>query len=372
MGRKRAAGEGSVERLPSGSWRAVHSGRNPVTGERVRASRAFPTRGQALDWLRRQIVAGKPAPAGTVGQWLDAYLRLHRTRHAPGATRAARFSLDRWVRPHFGPAPMRDVTPLALEQWLAGLAEAGASRDALNRAGKAFRAALNAAVRADLIPTNPFARVKIPSAPKPATRSFTADELARLVAAADVKGGYYGAMMRTWAELGCRPGELYGLRWEDYDPAAGAVWVRRTVDPTSGVYREPKTPRVRPVPLSANTKGRLEAVRVGRTAGVMFGSPQADRPWWRGNFRDRVWVPLCRAAGVKASPNTVRHTCATLLLRASVSLRAVAERLGHSDPAMTLRKYAHALPDDQDRAAAAWAAILAGPVPRPSHEGENR
>jgi integrase len=40
------------------------------------------------------------------------------------------------------------------------------------------------------------------------------------------------------------------------------------------------------------------------------------------------------------------HTVASLLLSKGKSLRAVSERLGHSNPAMTLRVYAHCLPND--------------------------
>ena len=41
----------------------------------------------------------------------------------------------------------------------------------------------------------------------------------------------------------------------------------------------------------------------------------------------------------------LRHTAATLMLRAGTPVNVVANVLGRSDPAMTLRRYAHALPD---------------------------
>jgi integrase len=40
----------------------------------------------------------------------------------------------------------------------------------------------------------------------------------------------------------------------------------------------------------------------------------------------------------------LRHTHASLMLRAGVPLKVVSERLGHADPAFTMRVYQHVLP----------------------------
>ena len=47
----------------------------------------------------------------------------------------------------------------------------------------------------------------------------------------------------------------------------------------------------------------------------------------------------------------LRHTAATLMLQNGVDISTTADILGHKDPAMTLRKYAHVLSDMQDQAA---------------------
>jgi integrase len=43
------------------------------------------------------------------------------------------------------------------------------------------------------------------------------------------------------------------------------------------------------------------------------------------------------------------HTAGTLALRQGVPLHTVSRMLGHSDPAMTLRRYAHVLKDMEDK-----------------------
>ena len=56
---------------------------------------------------------------------------------------------------------------------------------------------------------------------------------------------------------------------------------------------------------------------------------------------------------------------ATLLLRGGVSLKAVSVRLGHESVETTLKHYAQALPDDQERAVAVLNGILTAPAISP-------
>lgn len=66
---------------------------------------------------------------------------------------------------------------------------------------------------------------------------------------------------------------------------------------------------------------------------------------------DRVWRRVRRRAqklGVRPLKlHCARHTWATMALHAGKSVRWVADQLGHADPALTLRVYAHAMPEDE-------------------------
>ncbi len=68
-----------------------------------------------------------------------------------------------------------------------------------------------------------------------------------------------------------------------------------------------------------------------------------------------VSVAFRRAAAKAGVPpirlHDVRHTHATLLLRAGVNPKVVSERLGHSSVAFTLDTYAHVIPGMQSEAA---------------------
>ena len=50
--------------------------------------------------------------------------------------------------------------------------------------------------------------------------------------------------------------------------------------------------------------------------------------------------------------HALRHYFASLLLEGGVSIRALADYLGHSDPGFTLRVYSHLMPTSDEKARA--------------------
>jgi integrase len=73
----------------------------------------------------------------------------------------------------------------------------------------------------------------------------------------------------------------------------------------------------------------------------------------RNHYNPYVWKPALREAGVDPSRangyHALRHHFASVLLDGGVSIRALAEYLGHADPGFTLRVYTHLMPRSEDR-----------------------
>ena len=57
--------------------------------------------------------------------------------------------------------------------------------------------------------------------------------------------------------------------------------------------------------------------------------------------------------------------CASVLLDAGESVRALAEYLGHADPGFTLRVYTHLMPASEERTNRAVDHVFGGGVPTP-------
>ena len=70
---------------------------------------------------------------------------------------------------------------------------------------------------------------------------------------------------------------------------------------------------------------------------------------------------LTKTAGVPTIRlHDLRHTHASLMLKAGVPVHVVSRRLGHASAALTLSVYSHVLPTQQAEAAAAFSALVDG------------
>ena len=111
--------------------------------------------------------------------------------------------------------------------------------------------------------------------------------------------------------------------------------------------------------------GTVEAIRAHRKR------QQQDRDEWCSDYQDQGLV-FCKEDGTPIHPHTfsqaferliastslprirlhdLRHTHATLAVKAGVPVKVISERLGHETPAFTLKQYAHVIPGMQAEAA---------------------
>ncbi len=97
------------------------------------------------------------------------------------------------------------------------------------------------------------------------------------------------------------------------------------------------------------------------TKWLIFTGPRGGHVW-RTSLNEEAWKPALAAAGIIPVPergrpyaesrengmHALRHFYASVLLDAGENIKALAEYLGHSDPGLTLRVYAHLLPTSSE------------------------
>jgi hypothetical protein len=78
------------------------------------------------------------------------------------------------------------------------------------------------------------------------------------------------------------------------------------------------------------------------------------------SFSQAFATAIERADLRKIRLHDLRHTHATIAVKAGVPVKVISERLGHESPAFTLKQYAHVVPGMQAEAAGLIAAVVAG------------
>ncbi len=232
--------------------------------------------------------------------------------------------------------------------------------------------ALSKAVVWGLISRNPCAVVEKPKVPKHIAPHWDADEARRFLA--EAAGDRFSALYQVALHTGLRFGEVLGLYWEQIDLKAGTVSVAQQVREVAGTHTiaAPKQSSVRTIPVPRSVIAALiqhrEKLLAEGLAGALWVFPdQKGGPLRQSNVLRRSFNPIVARAKVRRITfHGLRHSFASLLLANGIDIRTVSELLGHADPAMTLRVYAHAMPGHKRAAADKLRDILGKTAKKPA------
>jgi site-specific recombinase XerD len=202
---------------------------------------------------------------------------------------------------------------------------------------KFLRHILNVAKREGLIEHSPFDRTTLKPVHNLRERFYARTERRRLLKA-------LGPVWREAAEFawitGLRWAEQFGLERERIRLREGYVTLNMT---------KAGRPQVRLLNARARALCRAQLRRAGGSR-WLYPNQAGTGPVDYANFRKRIWLPACLAAGVtNARWNDWRHTFASDLTMAGHSDRTVATLLGHTSTQMVAR-YAHLAPSHLRRA----------------------
>jgi integrase len=316
------------------------------------------------------------------------------------------------VLPKLGEMKLRDIKAATLRVWVKDLEQAVAPGTAFGVWGYLSNI-LTYAVDDERISRNPCKAktLKAPVVPEQKARAWTRERVFAVQAKLHER---YRILVDIAVGAGLRQGEAFALDVDlDIDEAAELIHIRRQVKRVASklVFAPPKTGRERTVPLPRHlaaqirhhkkafppqqvtlpwgdprpgtTKREVEE-RKPRTHNLLVTNLEggAIRAW---SFNQHYWKRALAAAGVippapPYNPKTrsvpygdtrefgfhaLRHTYASVQLDARESVVAVSKWLGHKDPSITLRVYAHFMPEADGRGRKAMDAWFAPSKPEP-------
>jgi integrase len=337
----------------------------------------------------------------TVADYLAEWVETHASTVKPKTLAGYRHDIDHYIVPRIGRMRLQALRPAVLSKLYRDLAEHG-GRDGgplspwtVSHIHRTLRKALADAVHVEqLLAVNPAERSKRPRdrGIEPG-RVWTTPQLDSFLTAARSHRLY--AFYRLAAYTGARRGELLYLRWQAIDLHAAEVTFGGSTAVVRGQRIEGTTKggRSRIVSIDQETVTVLREHRCRQAEDRQAaGSAWADEDglvfatkWGEPLYPDTVTALMNKlivaynksvTAPEQALPHArlhdLRHLHATTLLLAGVPVHVVAARLGHADPAVTLRVYSHVLREHAlgigDIFAKAVKASVSKSVSKPDHE----
>jgi integrase len=288
------------------------------------------------------------AAGRTVAEVLNAWVEICDATWAESSRRDQGSRVRSILADPIATMPVARLGVADVERWHARMRYMKVGEAAIRSRHAVLRAALAQAVRWEWISTNPAGTARLRQ-PKQAPRDgMTLDEVRAVIKTARELDPAAGLALRLAAVAGLRRAELAALRWNDLNGSCltidKSVEVVRTEERGKPELRVAltKTATRRQVGLDKETVAEIAALRQVREAispfmfSVTSGPPNPDRiGWW--------WTRTRRLAGIdiKWRLHDLRHWTATAGISKGHDIRTVAGRLGHSNPAMTMRVYAH-------------------------------
>ena len=317
-----------------------------------------------------EVDRGSSLTAGsvTVGALLDRFLEhAEAIGRSPTTLKEYRRIAESVIRPELGKMKLSRLTGSDLDHLYAKLTAAGNKALTVRHVHALMSVVLHQAERWDLVDRNVARRATPPAVHAAEIEAPSPDEVRRILAAAEEIEPALASMLLIAALTGARRGELCALRWSDVDLEHATVRIARSVYETAGggwAEKTTKTHQARRIGLddlavvvlrrhrdSVNALADQLGLVVAPDAFVFSRSPSGSEPV-RPDTVTRFTKRVADKVGVDTHLHALRHFSATQAIAAGFDPVTVGNRLGHADPAITLRVYSHAI-EQRDRELAA-------------------
>lgn len=309
----------------------------------------------------------------TFNAYASQFIKEKSTVYAPGTLENYRTALQR-AAAVFGEMKIEDITNLTVKQYINDLQANG--KNQFNGKPLAHKTILKHyivlhalfanAVENEVIEVSPMQKMKRPKPRKDETPkeaiAYSESEIAYIMDCLNNEPLKWKALIMFAIDSGCRRGEIVGLRWEEIDFKTGKVNICRNAQYTAGKGTYISTTKNRknrviylnrPVlTVLAEWKRQQALLHFGQGIplnGFCFTqdngkmmNPQAPTSYLT-RFGKKYNLP-----GIH--PHALRHTMATLSIANGADIVSISEKLGHSEPSITLNVYSHANEEAQRRA----------------------
>ena len=356
---KRENGQGSIYKSGP-NQNQLKASIHDVHGKRI--TRTFKSRKDAENWLHEQRVARERGEStyaadtkSSVKDFLDFWLEQNKGNIAQNTYRSYRSTITHRINPYIGDLNASRLSPFAVEKLFSTLKDAGYKAGTVKGAYRILAAAYNYALRMETFVKNPMDKVSMPKMDSTPTQHIPKKDFDAIYLAASLNP-YTFARIYVGMVLGLRPGEIYGLIWEDINFDEATLRIERQVQRFKGqglVFTPVKQGGIRFISL---TDYAIDILRAHRTyLEMQFGNPitaadlifpntvgktldaKRDLKWWR---------DLLKRAGVRNYQLYQMRKSAITYMGRNTDPKTLMTFSGHSQISTIMKSYSFS---DHDR-----------------------
>ena len=369
---------GTIRKRGKNSWQLIFDLPRDADGKRKQARHTVHGTKRDAEAKMRELLSGLDkgeyvAPSKeTVSSYLARWLATYAATNTNIRTQEDYCGIvRRYIDPNIGTVPLSRLRPEQLDVLYGEMKARGLSARTILHTHRVLREALAHAIKRRLLTRNVCDAVD-PPRPKPKEMvSLDEDGLARFLSVAE--SSYYGNVFFVASYTGLRRSEVLALKWSAVDLDAGTISVVAGLHriPGHGLVTLPTktqqsrrlisiTPEV--VEVLRQTRGAqvLKQIELGslwQDSGFVFTQP--DGAPVDPELVTKAFARMAKASGFTGIRfHDLRHTHASLMMKAGINPKVVSERLGHSSIAITMDIYSHVLPGIQEEAAHRFASLL--------------
>jgi integrase len=307
-------------------------------------------------------VAEREAP--TVNDLIAQWDTEHAPRRRERSANEARSLIRQWIAPELGSLKVAEVRTSDVDRLHRKITKAGTPVRA-NRTISALSRLFTLAMRWEMRPDNPASGIER-NDEEPRHRYLSGEELRRLTEALIAHPNQQAAnAVRLLLLTGARRGEVLGATWQQFDLEESGIWTKPSA--------HTKQKREHRVPLSAPARLLLAEMKTAAEQRAAQERREPSRYVFPARIGDgptteikNAWAAICKAADLSdVRLHDLRHTYASVLASAGLSLPVIGALLGHTQPGTTAR-YAHLFDDPLRAATERVGAIVTGTNPIPT------
>lgn len=272
-------------------------------------------------------------------------------------------NLNNWIYPALGDFKLPEITAPQIEALFVNMQKQKKAHSTVLKVYTVLKGIFKKAYKGKGAAENPMLIVDRPRPRKGEIRkkkpeAYTAKEILYIRECLEEEPLTWKALIYFMSDSGLRRGECCGLRWKDLDFKKCTARICGSLGYTSenGIFYDSTkadkiwTIDVDPYVIDLLRQLKVEQMSKGLVSEYVFTQKGTTNP-----IHPQSPTKYLKKMEKKYNinhlhPHKLRHSFASIAITNGADVASVSEKLGHSDPAVTLRMYTHASPESIKRA----------------------